>query len=75
MKLVMRQIQDLQRSERVKGAAPVPVAVRAAERLERIVSELEVLQHLSFYEIVRVQLKRHNSGVRSISTHSISLRA
>jgi len=59
-KLVVRQIETFQRSKGIKGTASVPVAVRAAERLERIVPELEVLQHLSLQEVVRVQLKGHS---------------
>lgn len=58
----MRQIQALERPEGVKGTATVSIAVRAAKRLEGVVAELEVLQHLGFYEIVRVQLGRHNSA-------------
>lgn len=62
--LIVRQVQALQRSEGIKSATSVSIAVRAAEEFEGVVSELEVLQHLGLYEIVRVQLKRHNLGVR-----------
>jgi hypothetical protein len=46
-KLVVRQVEAFERSEGIKGTASIPIAVRATERLERIVPELEVLQHLS----------------------------
>lgn len=67
-KLVVRQVEDLQRSEWIKGATPVTVAIRTAEGLERVVAELEVLQHLGLYEIVRVQLRRHKFGRPSIAS-------
>lgn len=57
-KLVVRQVEDLQRSEWIKGAS-VTVAVRTAEEFEGVMAELEVLQHLGLDEIVRVQLRRH----------------